>query len=105
MLFLECVFICPSRVLTYYMTFACNTFREMLLFVNEYFPKLCTLSGAIDCLCDVLFIHPSVCPLRFALMGQNIVSVWQIYLKVVFGMRRPKQYFKQKSDLLFLGVQ
>ena len=49
----------------------------MLLFVNECFPKRCTLSGATDC----LFIHPSVCPLRFALMGQKFVSVWQIHFK------------------------
>ena len=59
-------------ILSYYMTFACNSFREMLLFVYEYSAKLCTLCGAIDCLCDFVFTRPSVCPLWFVLIGQNV---------------------------------
>ena len=100
MLFLECV-ILSFHDLTYYMTFACNTFHEML------FPKLCTVSRAIDCLCDFLFIHPSVCLLRFALMGQNAVSVWRIHFKVVSLIHWDEEtdtIFQTKIWSGFLGV-
>ena len=89
------VCICLSFcILIYYMTFACNTVCEMLLFVNEYFPKLCPERLTV---CATFCVHPFV-PLSVTVCtnGSNSVTVWQINFKVVTLI-----HWNEETDTIF----
>ena len=95
MLCLECVYFCPS-LFSLIICFRMQHMRSVELCVDEGFPNLFTLSGATDCMSVFVFIRPSVCPLRFALMGQNFVSVWRIHFKVITLI-----HWDEETDTIF----